>query len=283
MGFGMRRGVRHSFSDGGADCLSASCGCGRRSRRRRSTTRSLSGRVVDPQGAVVPGAHVTARQTDTNIVGESITDEGGRFRFPYLKVGPYELAVHLDGFTDARRTVTLTVGSAFDVSIALTVASFDASVTVAGAGAGPRGGAQSDGRDRHAGRGQQPAAQRPQLSRPRAAGARRVADQRRQHAAVRGNVGRAGPGAVDWQPAQLLEQLHRRRPVGERRCGGIERHSVRRGRGRSVPGGDVGRPGRTRTRARRLHQRRDEERHERRAWRRLRLLPRRRASTPPMR
>jgi hypothetical protein len=92
---------------------------------------SLSGRVVDPQGAVVPGARVLARQTETNIVGESITDGDGRFRFPYLKVGPYELTIHLDGFSDAKRAVTLTIGSAFDVSIALAVASFDASVTVA--------------------------------------------------------------------------------------------------------------------------------------------------------
>jgi len=92
---------------------------------------SLSGRVVDPQAAVVPGAHVSVRQMDTNIVGESVTDGEGRFRFPYLKVGPYEVTVHLDGFADARRSVTLTVGSAFDVSIALTVGALDTSVTVA--------------------------------------------------------------------------------------------------------------------------------------------------------
>jgi len=92
---------------------------------------SLSGRVVDQTGAVVPGARVSARQTETNIEGESTTNVEGRFRFPYLKVGPYELAVHLDGFADAKRAVTLTVGSAYDVSIALRVASLDAVVTVA--------------------------------------------------------------------------------------------------------------------------------------------------------
>src|SRR5262245_61501909 len=92
---------------------------------------SLSGRVVDQTGAVVPGARVSARQTETNIDGESTTNDEGRFRFPYLKVGPYELAVHLDGFADAKRAVTLTVGSAFDVSIALKVASLDAIVAVA--------------------------------------------------------------------------------------------------------------------------------------------------------
>jgi len=91
---------------------------------------SLSGRVVDPQGAVVPGARVSARHTQTNVAGEVTTDADGRFRFPYLKVGPYEVVVHQDGFADAKRAVTLTVGSAFDVSIDLKVATFDANVTV---------------------------------------------------------------------------------------------------------------------------------------------------------
>ena len=58
---------------------------------------SVSGRVTDPQGAVVPGAQVSARQTETNVAAETVTDCGGRFRFPYLKVGPYELKVHMRG------------------------------------------------------------------------------------------------------------------------------------------------------------------------------------------
>ena len=72
-----------------------------------------------------------------------------------------------------------------------------------------------------------------------------------------------GVGPLGRQPAQLLEQLHRRRPVGQRRCGRAERDAVRRRRRRSVPGGHVGRAGGARARARRLRQRRDQERHER--------------------
>ena len=52
---------------------------------------SVSGRVTDPQGAAVAGAQVTARHTDTNVAAQTVTDTAGRFRFPYLKVGPYEL------------------------------------------------------------------------------------------------------------------------------------------------------------------------------------------------
>jgi hypothetical protein len=91
---------------------------------------SVSGRVTDPQGAVVPGALVTARQIDTNVTRETVTDAEGRFRFAYLKVGRYEFVVHLEGFTDARRLLTLTVGSAFEMPMTLTVGGIDASVTV---------------------------------------------------------------------------------------------------------------------------------------------------------
>ena len=40
---------------------------------------SVSGRVTDPQGAVVAGAQVTARQTATNVTTETVTDGAGRF------------------------------------------------------------------------------------------------------------------------------------------------------------------------------------------------------------
>ena len=93
---------------------------------------SISGHVVDSQGGVVPGASVVARQTQTNISTESVTDQQGRFRFQYLRVGPYEVKVHLDGFADAVRTVNLTVGSAFDVALALSPAGVTTSVNVVG-------------------------------------------------------------------------------------------------------------------------------------------------------
>src|SRR5688572_7493239 len=71
---------------------------------------SVSGRVTDASGAVIPGADVTARHTDTNITATAVTDAEGRFRFPYLRVGAYEIAVRLQGFKDATRLLTLTVG-----------------------------------------------------------------------------------------------------------------------------------------------------------------------------
>lgn len=95
-------------------------------------TATVSGRVTDPQGAAVPGAQVTARQTDTNVTRETTTGTDGRFRFPYLQVGPYEITVKLQGFRDATRTLTLTVGSAFELPIALSVGGVDTTVNVEG-------------------------------------------------------------------------------------------------------------------------------------------------------
>ena len=91
---------------------------------------SVSGRVTDPQGAVVPGAQVSARQTETNVIRETVTDQDGRFRFPYLKVGRYEITVRLQGFADATRALTLTIGSAFELPMTLRVGTLDTSVTV---------------------------------------------------------------------------------------------------------------------------------------------------------
>jgi len=93
---------------------------------------SVSGRVIDPQGAVVPGALVVALNKETNIQSETVTASDGRFRFSYLRVGRYEVTVHLQGFSAPTRTLTLTAGSAFDISVSLAVGAVEANVTVTG-------------------------------------------------------------------------------------------------------------------------------------------------------
>ena len=91
---------------------------------------SVSGRVTDQTGAVLAGAGVTARQLETNVQAATTTDRDGRFRFAYLRVGPYELTVDAKGLAPATRRLTLTVGAAFDLPITLTVARFETDVVV---------------------------------------------------------------------------------------------------------------------------------------------------------
>src|SRR5262245_42987080 len=91
---------------------------------------SVSGRVTDPSGDVVQGAQVSARQTETNLTRSIITDQEGRFRFPYLRVGRYEIKVQAQGFADATRFLTLTVGAAYELPISLTLGTTETKLTV---------------------------------------------------------------------------------------------------------------------------------------------------------
>ena len=93
---------------------------------------TISGRVTDPQGAVVPGARARATQVETGQTRDGISDVEGRFRFPYLRVGSvrhYRAACRICR-SDAERQRDGRVGIRDPDSAA--VASVDASVTVTG-------------------------------------------------------------------------------------------------------------------------------------------------------
>jgi hypothetical protein len=91
---------------------------------------SVSGRVTDPQGAVIRGASVTARQTETNVTAMATSDDEGRFRFPYLRIGPYEITAKHAGFADAARALTLTLGAAYELPLSLGLGEVTTTLTV---------------------------------------------------------------------------------------------------------------------------------------------------------
>lgn len=93
---------------------------------------SVSGRVTDPSGAVVPDAQVTVRHTQTNVIATTVTGRDGRFRFPYLRIGRYQITVSQQGFKNVTRALNLTPGSAFELPVTLSVGALDTSVTVTG-------------------------------------------------------------------------------------------------------------------------------------------------------
>ncbi len=80
---------------------------------------SLAGRVTDPTGAIVRNATVTATAASTGLSTTLSTDAAGRFRFPYLHVGQYQVTIHSPGFSDQKRSLILTIGAAFDLPITL--------------------------------------------------------------------------------------------------------------------------------------------------------------------
>jgi hypothetical protein len=95
------------------------------------TNASITGRVLDPSGAVVARTTVTATKVATNQSYVVQTDNQGRFRLPYLPVGEYQITAQADGFAKVSRQTQLTVGSAFDITLQLKL-STETSVEVTG-------------------------------------------------------------------------------------------------------------------------------------------------------
>jgi len=94
------------------------------------TNASVTGRVLDPTGSVLPRVIVRAIATATNQAYGAETDNQGRFRLPYLPVGEYRIDVTASGFAENSRVLQLTVGSAFDITLQLSLASTSTNIQV---------------------------------------------------------------------------------------------------------------------------------------------------------
>jgi len=62
------------------------------------STSALTGRVIDPTGAVLPGVTVTATSAATNQARTGVTAEDGVYRLPLLDPGSYRVRFMLPGF-----------------------------------------------------------------------------------------------------------------------------------------------------------------------------------------
>ena len=94
------------------------------------TSGSLSGRIADSNGAVVGGANITATNIETSQRLTTSTDHEGRYRFPYLRIGSYDVKVEANGFTAVNKQLTITVGQALELPVTLEVAGVSAQVHV---------------------------------------------------------------------------------------------------------------------------------------------------------
>lgn len=98
-------------------------------------TGSISGTVVDPQGAVVPNAGVRATQIETNRVFATTSSNAGVVQLPSLPPGTYSIAIDAGGFSSyTARDVLVAVGKDTSLgTIALKVGNTAETVTVEGA------------------------------------------------------------------------------------------------------------------------------------------------------
>jgi hypothetical protein len=92
---------------------------------------SIVGQVNDPSGAVVPGATVTLTDVDTKSVRTTTTNKDGRFAFPGLKPGTYDVAITQTGFQKLLVPgVTVTVSEASTLNETLKIGASTQTVEV---------------------------------------------------------------------------------------------------------------------------------------------------------
>src|ERR1051325_7262342 len=97
-------------------------------------TGGIEGSVTDPQGAIVQGATVTARNTATNLTRTATTGDSGQYRFSQLPPGTYEVKVSGANFkTSVANDVKVEVGRNSALDIKLEVGGGTEIVTIVGA------------------------------------------------------------------------------------------------------------------------------------------------------
>src|SRR2546421_2258434 len=91
---------------------------------------NLSGVVKDPNGALVAGVTINARNVATGQTRDAESNDQGRYTFPNLTIGRYEVVASHAGFKKTITTVDLTVGQEAELSFALEPGGITESVIV---------------------------------------------------------------------------------------------------------------------------------------------------------
>ncbi len=96
-------------------------------------TSNISGTVKDTNGAVVPGATVTAKNEATGVTSTQTSTDAGLYSFSSLPVGLYTITIEKQGFKTLQRTNNaLQVGEPLIVDGALEIGQVSETVTVTG-------------------------------------------------------------------------------------------------------------------------------------------------------
>src|SRR5438876_1930474 len=92
---------------------------------------NITGSVRDVNGAVVPGATVTAKNEATGVTSTQTTTDSGLYAFSSLPVGKYTITVEKQGFKTLQKTDNvLEVGTPLTVDAALEVGQVSETVTI---------------------------------------------------------------------------------------------------------------------------------------------------------
>src|SRR6187549_3781345 len=94
-------------------------------------TTEVRGRVLDAQGAMLPGATVTVRNQDTGMFRETVSNNDGTFLVTAIVPGSYEITAELQGFKKfVRRDVGLEIGNTASIDVPLEMGQMSETVNV---------------------------------------------------------------------------------------------------------------------------------------------------------
>src|SRR4029079_19317391 len=97
----------------------------------QQTSGNINGRIVDAQGAAVPGVTVTAKSSQTGFTRTDVTDGEGVYRLTSLPVGPYDVTAELSGFSTFNdKDVVANVAQTTDLNVEVKLAGVSESVSV---------------------------------------------------------------------------------------------------------------------------------------------------------
>ena len=86
----------------------------------QSTNAAISGNVLDPAGAVVPNAMITALNTQTGVMTTTTTNDAGIYGFPSIQPGLYRLTADAPSFqTYMLKDVTVEIGARININFSL--------------------------------------------------------------------------------------------------------------------------------------------------------------------
>ncbi|HEX8117806.1 MAG TPA: carboxypeptidase regulatory-like domain-containing protein, partial [Pyrinomonadaceae bacterium] len=95
--------------------------CGAAAARAQTETGQITGKVLDPNGAVVAGAAVTVKSVETGRTLSATSNDEGLYTVTNLQPGLYDVTVVVQSFAPATQRVQVTVGSRNTVETTLSV------------------------------------------------------------------------------------------------------------------------------------------------------------------
>jgi len=97
---------------------------------------SLTGNVIDPSGAAIPGAKVTVLEVNTGVSRQAETDTRGVYLFSNLQLGTYKVTIDANGFqSKIVDNVTVSANQVRRVDFSMQIAQAAATVEVSAASA----------------------------------------------------------------------------------------------------------------------------------------------------